>query len=156
MIVIEVQPSIAVLKAHWKMARAGRCDVAAWQGIDDRRGGGEEEAGRRMRLEQRAMRVYFFGCLCALSSNLSVEREAGRSTENDACGNDINTLERDSHFDYQRSTSHPLHRFNSKMANCFCALPQELQIEILTNLDAVSLVSCAMVGLRRFDILGRD
>ncbi|KAF8171475.1 hypothetical protein BJ912DRAFT_1066138 [Pholiota molesta] len=30
------------------------------------------------------------------------------------------------------------------MANDFCGLPQELQIEILSNLDAVSLTRCAM------------
>ncbi|KAF8192070.1 hypothetical protein BJ912DRAFT_924982 [Pholiota molesta] len=30
------------------------------------------------------------------------------------------------------------------MANRFCALPLELQVEILTNLDAISLIRCAM------------
>jgi hypothetical protein len=31
------------------------------------------------------------------------------------------------------------------MANDFCDIPQELQIHILSNLDAVSLIRCAMV-----------
>jgi hypothetical protein len=38
------------------------------------------------------------------------------------------------------------------MANTFCDLPIELQVEILSNLDAVSLIRCAMVSLRRFDL----
>ncbi|KAF8169410.1 hypothetical protein BJ912DRAFT_175019 [Pholiota molesta] len=33
---------------------------------------------------------------------------------------------------------------SSKMANCFCALPQELKTEVLSHLDAVSLICCAM------------
>ncbi|KAF8192058.1 hypothetical protein BJ912DRAFT_924971 [Pholiota molesta] len=38
------------------------------------------------------------------------------------------------------------------MANDFCDLPRELQIEVLSNLDAVSLIHCAMTCTSIYDI----
>jgi hypothetical protein len=42
------------------------------------------------------------------------------------------------------------------MAKDFCDLPQELQTEVLSNLDAVSLTRCAMVRSCFFVIWEKD
>ncbi|KAF8169636.1 hypothetical protein BJ912DRAFT_999277, partial [Pholiota molesta] len=39
------------------------------------------------------------------------------------------------------------------MANDFCDIPQELQVHILSNLDAVSLIRCAMTCKSIYDVL---
>ncbi len=58
-------------------------------------------------------------------------------------------------LDVRCAVYHPILRPSSKMANNFYNLPPELQIHILSELDAVSLIRCAMVRLRRFDISRR-
>jgi hypothetical protein len=44
----------------------------------------------------------------------------------------------------------------SPMMNDLLSLPQELHIQILSHLDAISLTQCAMVGICFFRLKGTD